>query len=391
MTSYGVTSTGFVRKPIETILDELAADQKTAFGSNFDTSASSPAGQENGTFATQLDELWEVAEAVYSAIDPDKATGTALTALASRSGTIRQAATKSTVTATVNLDAGKTLAAGAVASVSGSPTSRFVTLVDVTNGGGAPADVSVAMEAEEAGVVVANTGTLTVIETPQSGWNSITNATDATIGEVEESDADLRIRREVELRRSGAAAVDAIRADILDVTGVTSCTVFENTDDDPDVDGVPAKAIEPVVLGGALNDIAQAIWDSRAGGIESHGDVSGTAVDDQGNNHTVYFSRPTEVDIYIDVEVDVDDDYAATGDTDIKTALETFGQTYLGVGDDVIYSQLFGIIFAVPGVVDVTLLEIGTAPAPSGTSNIVITARQLAIIDTANITVVSTP
>jgi uncharacterized phage protein gp47/JayE len=391
MASYGVTSTGFIRKPIETILEEIEDDQKAALGAGFDVSAQSPAGQINGVVATALDELWEVAAAVYASLDPDSATGAALSALSSLTGTVREAATKSTVTASVNLDAGKTLAAGAVASVSGNPSARFVTTVAVTNGGGAPAAVPVAMEAETAGVVVANAGTLTVIESAQTGWNSITNALDAELGEVAETDAEIRTRREVDLRRAGAAAVDALKADIEAVVDVTSATVFENPTDFVDADGVPAHAFEAVVLGGAANDIAQAIWDSKAAGIEAHGDVTGTATDSEGDSQSVDFSRPTEVDIYIDVEVDVDDDYAATGDADIETALAAFGQANLGTGDDVIYSQLFGIIFAVSGVVDVTLLETGIAPAPAGTTNIVITSRQLANIDTANITVVSTP
>jgi uncharacterized phage protein gp47/JayE len=390
MSSYGVLSTGFVRKPIETILDEMETEQKAGLGADFDVSAQSPAGQINGSIGTQFDELWEVAEAVYSSLDPDKATGTALAAISTFSGTVKEAATKSTVTATVNLDAGKTLATGAVASVSGNPAARFVTIADATNSGGAPADISVEMEAETAGIVVANSGTLTVIDTPQTGWNTVTNALDATLGEEEETDAELRVRREQELRRAGSAAVDAIRTDVDAVADTTSVTVFENTTDVTDGDGVPPHSVEVVVRGGDADAIAQAIWDSKAGGIESHGSSSGTAVDEDGENQTIDFSRPTEVDIYIDVEVDVNDDYPATGDADIKTALAAFGQANLFTGDDVIYSQLFGIIFAISGVVDVTLLETGIAPAPAGTTNIVIGARSLALIDTGDITVVST-
>jgi len=301
--SYGVTPTGFVDKPIETILSEIEADQKAAFGDTFDVSAQSPAGQFNGVIATALRELWEVAQAVYAAVDPDASTDDALTQVSTITGTVRQAATKSTVTATVNLDAGVTLAAGAVASVSGSPDARFVTLADATNSGGAPADVAVEMEAEDVGVVVANSGTLTVIETPSTGWNTITNALDATLGEEIEADEDLRTRREAELRRTGAAAVDAVKADIGDVADVTGVTVFENDTDSTDADGVPPHSLECVVLGGAANDIAQAIWDSIAGGVQAYGGTSGTAVDDDGASRTVYFSRPAEVPIYIDVEV----------------------------------------------------------------------------------------
>jgi uncharacterized phage protein gp47/JayE len=388
---YGVTTDGFVDKPIETILAEIEAAQKVAFGDTFDVSAQSPAGQLNGVFATQLREVWEVAQGLYSAIDPDAATGDSLAALASLTGTVRAPATPSTVTATVNLDAGKTLVAGAVASVSGSPTSRFVTLADATNSGGSPANVSVEMESETAGPVVANAGTLTVIVSAQSGWNSVTNALDATIGTDDELDEDLRIRREEDLRRAGAASVDAIESDVRAVADVTSCTVFNNPSDYTDGDGIPPHAFEALVLGGAVNDIAQAIWDSMPAGIEAHGDTSGTAVDSDGENRTVDFTRPDEVPLYLDIFVTVDaDTYPVDGDTQIKTAIAAWSQDALQVGDDLILSSMYATIFGVAGVLDVTQIQAGTAPAPSGTSNITLTARQIGTIDTTDITVTST-
>lgn len=389
MTTYGLTSAGFVDKPIEVILDEIETAQRAAFGDEFDTSAESPAGQQNGIVAIHLRELWEVAQALYTAWDPDTNEGAIQSQISALSGTVREAATKSTVTAAVNLDAGVTLAAGAIASVDGNPAARFVTLADATNSGGSPANVDVAMEAETAGVVVANSGTLTVIETPASGWNSITNASDATLGAAQETDEELRVRREQELRRAGAAAVDAIRADVLDVADVTTCTVFENTADVTDGDGVPPHAIEVVVLGGALDDIAQAIWDSRAAGIEHHGDTNGSATDDDGNTHTIYFSRPSEIQIFVNVEVTVDADYPADGDTQIKTAIATYAQG-LDVGEDLVWSALIPIIFGISGVVDVTTLETDTSDPPAGTSNIAIGSRELATIDTADIDVTST-
>ena len=389
MTTYGLTSAGFVDKPIEAILEDLETAQRAAFGDEFDTSAESVAGQLNGIFADHVRELWEGMQALYASWDPDTNTGASQTHIAALTGTIKEAATKSTVTLTVNLDAGKTLATGAVVSVDGNPDARFVTTADATNSGGSPANVDVAAEAETAGIVVANSGTLTVIETPETGWNSATNALDATLGTEAETEEELRIRRETELRRTGAAAVDAIRADILDVDAVTSCTVFENSSDVTDGDGVPPHAIEAVVLGGVADDIAQAIWDARAAGIEHHGDTNGSATDDQGTVRTVYFSRPSEIQIFVNVEVTVDGDYPADGDTQIKTAVAAHAQA-MSVGDDLIWSSLFSTIFAISGVVDVTTLEIDTSDPPTGTSNIVIGPRELATIDTADVDVTST-
>jgi uncharacterized phage protein gp47/JayE len=392
--TYGVTSAGFVDKPVEVALAEIEAAQKAAFGATFDVTAQSPAGQINGIFAAHLRELWEVAQAIYLSWDPDQNTGETQTAIAALTGTVRRAATKSTVTATVNLNAGVTLSAGAVASVTGSPDSRFVTLADATNSGGSPADVSVAMEAETAGAVIANAGTLTEIETPVTGWNSITNAADATIGSEIEADEELRIRRETELRRAGAAAVDAIRADVLDVDTVVNCTVFENTADVTDGDGVPPHAIEVVVLSnptsGDEDDIAQAIWDSVAAGIERHGGTSGNATDDAGGTQVIEFTRPSAIPLYANIEVTVDSDYPSDGDAQIKAALVAWAQN-LSVGEDVIWSALYPIVFGISGVTDVTTLEIlDSDPPTGGTSNIAIGARELATLASGDIDVTST-
>lgn len=392
MSSYGVTDEGFVDKPLEDILTELETEQKANIDPGFDVSAQSPAGQINGIFASKLRELWEVAQAAYNSVDPDSAIGQALTRLSLISGTVKEAATKSTVTATVNLNAGVTLAAGAVASVSGNPTARFVTTEAVTNGGGAPADVSVAMEAQTAGAVVANTGTLTVIETPQSGWNSVTNAADATIGEAAETDTELRSRRETEVRAGGSTKLSAIESAVAAVTGVTKVRGFENVDNITDADGVPPHSFQIVALGGDADEIAQAIWDTGAGGIEAHGSSSGNAIDANGATQVVAFDRPTERTIYMDVFLTVNTDpllgavYPGDGDDQVKAALAALVQTF-DIGDDLILSALYPSILAIDGVLDVTSIEADFSASPSATSNLTIGSRELADLDTANITV----
>ena len=56
----------------------------------------------------------------------------------------------------------------------------------------------------------------------------------------------------------------------------------------------------------------------------------------------------------------------------------------LGVGDDVIYSKIYEIIFdeddaeTEEWIVDITDLQLATSDPPSGTSNIVITSAQKA-------------
>jgi uncharacterized phage protein gp47/JayE len=390
---FGVTDLGFVDKPLDTILQEIEDAQKASIGAGFDVSAVSPAGQLNGIFAAKVRELWEVAQAVYAALNPDTATKAQLTALAAFTGTLRLDASKTTVVGRLNLNAGVTVPAGSIASVSGNPSARFVTLVDVTNSGGGAADFLTTLEAETAGEVPVNAGTLTVIETAVSGWNSITNDADGVTGDPIETDGELRSRREDELRRAGAAALDAIRTDVLAVTGVEYVTMYENTTDTTDADGLPPHSFETVVDGGLDAEIAQAIWDTKPAGIQAYGTSSADAVDSQNVIRSMGFTRPTNRVVYLDVDVSVNTDpllgsvYPTDGDDQIKTIVANFATANWSIGDDVVLAQLYSSILSVDGVVDVVEIRADFTASPVPTANLVIAEREISDVQTTNIVV----
>lgn len=357
MTTYGVTDDGFSSKPLEVIVEEIQDSVKADIDPGINTSATSVAGQFIGIVAAVASEVWEAMEATHSSFDPEQASGLFLDFLASLTGTLREPATYSTVTATLNLNNGTTVPAGSQAYVSGNTAAVFETLADATNSSGIAANVSVAMRATTTGPVVANAGTLTVILTPVAGWNSITNAADATLGVDEETDAELRLRREEELRATGAASVEAIRADLLAVTGVEEVYIFENTTLITDGTGLPGKAFECLVLGGDAADVAEQIFLSKAAGIQAFGDETEVVVDSQGFNHTIQFTRPTEKVILFRVELTKDATYPAGGDADVRTAIFTQADDELGIGDDIIISRYYDPVFGISGVTDVTVLK----------------------------------
>jgi hypothetical protein len=75
MTDYGVLPTGFLRKTASEIKIDHDAAMRLIFGSAIILDAESPAGQLVG-FKTLTDTLlWEVAETIYSSLDPDQAEG----------------------------------------------------------------------------------------------------------------------------------------------------------------------------------------------------------------------------------------------------------------------------------------------------------------------------
>lgn len=389
MTTYGVTDDGFVIKPLDVIKDEIEEQQRADIAAALNQTATSVLGQLNGIFSAKAREVWELAEAVYNAFDPDAAEGSSLdNDVALCPGIIRLAATKSRVTATCNLDPGTYLAGTLIAHVVGDTTARFVSIEDATNGGGGAADIPVVMEAEETGEVVALSGTLTVIAEPVTGWNSVTNASDAEVGSPLETDAELRLRREEELRLAGSTHVDAIKADVLEVDGVISAVVFENVSDVV-VDGMKPHSIRVVIWAGdppgaTDADVAQAIYDSKAAGIDTNGARSADIEDTMGYDHTIYYDRATEKAFEVRMTA-VTDDPPTDWQDQIKAALLAYAAG-LTIGDDVIYVKALGDAQEFDWLVDFTTFEIRLAGGSWGEVNLVIDNDEQATLDSSNIT-----
>lgn len=86
----------------------------------------------------------------------------------------------------------------------------------------------VPFQAQEYGPIAVPAGSLTNILTPIAGWNSLTNFDAGVIGRFQETDAELRLRRQATLRGLGYSTVEAFLARIPEVPGVTDVLVFEN-------------------------------------------------------------------------------------------------------------------------------------------------------------------
>lgn len=232
------------------------------------------------------------------------------------------------------------------------------------------------------GPTIANALTLTVIDNPVSGLLRVFNPEDAVIGRNIETEAEVRNRRRNRLQISLAGPLEAIRTALLklnddvDAIELESVVLFENITNTIDARGIPPKAFEAFIYqaGGATTrdqEIADAIWESKPAGIEPHGDVSKTVADSQGLIHTVKFSRPDEVDIYLILDLTVDATYPADGDAQVEAVMVAWGNG-LGVGQDVIvFPSLVAQLDDVPGITDV-VVKIGIAPAPTLDDNIVI-------------------
>ena len=303
---FGLSTDGLNIKRLSDIKSELEASFKAALGAALNVSPDSIMGQGIGIASERFSTQWELMQAVYDAFYPDSAEGVSLDNVSALVGVQRLPATFSTIEATLTGTPGTVVPAGSVASVEGTGK-RFEALANITLVGGTGTGT---FQAEDIGVVQAPAGTLTVIETPVSGWDTITNALDADVGLEIETDTELRFRRLQSLQIAGAATVEAIRARILqDVDQVSDVFVFENTSDIVDVNGLPPHSFESVVGGGDEQEIADKIWLVKAAGIATFGDITKIVADSQGFNHSIKFSRATEIKVWMLVQISVDTEF----------------------------------------------------------------------------------
>lgn len=440
MADYGLLTTGLRVKPMAVHYDEMAASLRGKWGESFAVSPEDPVGQLIAIVAKVAGDVGQLVEAVYSARHRSTATGasldhallltgserapaepsTTLLWLTGTNGTVVDAGSRARTASTSAVfatDESATIAtltswasstayaigarrtnssrlyecieAGTSAS-SGGPTTTAADIADGTVHwryiGEGTAGVEVAATCTVDGPTAAVAGDITVIETAVSGWSAVTNLTDATPGRNVATDAEARMQGDADLFRSGSGTPDAIREVILNVTGVESCSVLYNDTDTTDGDGVPPHAVECLVTGGDDQDILDALLaECIAAGIATYGGVSGTAVDDEGTSHTVRFSRPTEINFYLEADVLRDTlTFASGGEAAIKAAIVAVGNARV-TGYDVIPSSFIPSMFTVAGVVGVTSIEAGTSAGTVGAGTYTLTKRQRAVWDTSRI------
>jgi uncharacterized phage protein gp47/JayE len=248
---------------------------------------------------------------------------------------------------------------------------------------------SILTKSSNTGLITAPIGTIDTIVTPVTGWDSVENLISATIGRNLENDVELRARRKISLQKLGNASIPAMKAKLLDdVDGVTAVTINEN---DTEIDysgsgGLKPHSIECVVSGGTDKDVAEKIWEIKAGGIQTEGNTSKTIVDSEGVSHTIKFTIPQDVYGYVQVAItkvtDGTETFPLDGVQAVIDAIAEFGETYQ-IGEDILIQRFFTPIFSVEGVKSaVVKVDMNTVWNPSyapiyGTSDIPIDSDQV--------------
>ena len=239
-------------------------------------------------------------------------------------------------------------------------------------------------------------GVITKIVKTVAGLESVTNVGSYIAGRLTETDVEFRQSYADKIYNRSSAMLESIKSAILEnVQGVESVAPYENYTDATDSMGRPPHSIEIVVDGGSATEIAQQILNTKAGGINTFGDVETVLPGVYGEDITVRFNRPTYVYVWFQVGVTLSGSTnPPTNYADLikETILECMEE--VEAGSDVIpqrfttalYNRVSGIDYF-----DIRLFsstESGSSPSAYTERSVSITARQRAITSESRIGVV---
>ena len=343
-----ITPVGFLAKTEQQYFDEeqqLYLD----IDSNWNLDPSTPDGLKLAADAEKFAQLDEVLQYAYNSKDPNKARDVDLDTLCALTGIERNLGTFSTVTLTFTGSNGTIIPSGQEfeSVVSGL---RWITQSDVTISGGT---ASVTALCTVRGSNNADIGTITRIVTTIGGLQTVTNSVPATAGLDAETNADLRLRRAKSVTKQGNNQVSNMVGQVLNVSGVKQCVIFENDTGVTDSNGLPPHSIAPLVDGGSDTDVALAIYIKKNPGCRLY--AVGTAVTEvvtdpiyTQQTKLITFSRPIYVDMITIVDIVNDGTLPANASDLIKLAIVNYSEGDLIAADSGFNSKGFVIGEDVP-------------------------------------------
>jgi uncharacterized phage protein gp47/JayE len=382
--------TGFKRRRFDDLFAEMNDKAKETFGDKVNTSERSPLGIILRVFAWFLSKLWVTAEDVYNSSYINSAEGSSLDRLGPHVGITRVLDQYAKGYVQLKGTPDHMLAQGF--RVATETKVYFDTTEEKAIDSNGTATVSIeAVEPGQAGNVAEDA--ITVIVNPTPNVTSVTNMEPTTAGREKMTDSEFRDLFTLSVAGGGAATIDALISALLRINSVRAATVIENFSNEVDVAGRPPHTYQCYVLGGNDEEIAQVIFSTGAGGIESYGDVVKNVLDIGGYGHEVKFSRAEEVVMQVSVNLATNEQYPTDGDEQIRSAIvrhiggEDGGSYYngLSMGAPVVYKKLISAVDQIEGIEDFTLM-MGKGDV-LGEGNVTLERYQVAQINAMDIVV----
>ena len=210
-----------------------------------------------------------------------------------------------------------------------------------------------------------NAGTITIMPTPPTGIQGVSNPLPLVDGRPAESDEQLRERARFHLERLGNATLNAIKFAVLDIDGVEGVQV---TDHNQDV-AIPLGEVHVSYSGGTLEQVQKVVEDTRAAGI--------LAVLNSISNVLVSGA------VYVVPDVSVPVSAAASYKTALVDALNA-----LEIGKPLSIRKLNALVYGISGLADVAEAQLSSGGTLISADPFLVKRTELVRPDINNLSVV---
>jgi uncharacterized phage protein gp47/JayE len=231
MTTNEVTSAGLVTQQYGEIFANFQNVLKGIYGNDINVDSNSPDGQWIGNMTQNKVDLLEVITDIYNSFDPDTAEGVVLDARVAINGIARNAGTYTIQPVEVTVDRAMTLqgldGTGSPFTVADAAGNQFY--LQSTQTPATAGTYTYNFRAVNIGAVNPLINSITSMVTVVVGVTAINNpGAVGTLGVDEESDADLKIRRQMSMAISTTSSPDSLIAALTNTSSVSGVYVWEN-------------------------------------------------------------------------------------------------------------------------------------------------------------------
>lgn len=386
-----MTSAGPVIPSFADIYRSLQESVRSIYGSDVYIDPDSQDGQLLAIMAQAQYDANAAVVAAFNSYSPAKAVGEALSSNVKINGIERRAPSRSTVTLRVVGVVGTQIANGIVEDTLGQRWD-LPALVTIPSAG----EVLVLGTAQVDGAIAASPNTITKINTPTLGWQTVTNPASATPGLPVETDAELRIKQALSVTNSAVSVLTSIRAALLNLSNVSRCRVYENDTNATDSNGIPAKSISAVVEGGAPTDIADTIRRKKTPGTGTYGTTVVPLTDPLGDVINIRYFQVAPQAIELEINITAGSGFATSTLDAIKQSVADYINTQLDIGQKVDHGRMFlpaqlygqGDLFR---TFEVNTIEMAVSGDPLAEADVPIGFNEVAVCNVADITITVAP
>jgi Baseplate J-like protein len=356
--------------PAETdILAGVQADINSAFGGGVNPSLQTPQGQIAQSNTAIIGEKNNEIAYIANQVNPSMASGIWQDAIGEIYFITRIPGAGTVVNATCIGAVGTVIPVGAVAQ----DTSGYLYSATETVTIPASGSAIVQFQNQTQGAIACNIGALNTIYTAIAGWNTITNTTAGTLGNLVESRAAFEARRSASVAGNSVNSLSSIYASVASVPNVIDVFVVDNPSNSSVNYGSTSYSLAPhsicvSVAGGTSSAIAQAIWNKKPPGTGYNGNTSATVYDTNypspQPSYTVTWLTPTSTAVYFAVSLKNNAQLPSNITQLVQNAIiESFsgedGGTAAGIAQTITSGRYYANVNAISPSVEILSILIG--------------------------------